>query len=418
MDVAALARLGGVKKYGIDELFFNAGDPGHEMYIILRGRVGVYLNSVDGYPIMVATLGPGDFFGEMSLLEGMPRSATIGAIEDTIVLIINENNFEHVIAQQPSLAYRIMKGMSGRLRQQNDEMKQLKQGMALETRTVAPSPAAGSGNATAGPGSTTSEKSAPPPVLDSSLFPPGHKSYQLTAPSTDDVLLFDRDVECPVCEQKFKVKNVRSSKLRLDKVDNDLRQRFVDFEPLYYMVWNCPNCFYSNFNFEFKQVLEANKKLIIDKSKTLKGKFNLQFSTPRKIDEVFLSFYLMLQTQQVGKQDPSSAAKVWLRLSWLYNDVGDEEMYRMSSQKALDLFKDSFYNARRDTSVEQDQRMSLLLGELSLRVDDKMEALKFFRGAIARKGGNNTINRQAEDRIRELKENMNNEEAEETEESN
>ncbi len=418
MDVAALARLGGVKKYGIDELFFNAGDPGHEMYIILRGRVGVYLNSVDGYPIMVATLGPGDFFGEMSLLEGMPRSATIGAIEDTIVLIINENNFEHVIAQQPSLAYRIMKGMSGRLRQQNDEMKQLKQGMALETRTVAPSPAAGSGNATAGPGSTASEKSAPPPVLDSSLFPPGHKSYQLTAPSTDDVLLFDRDVECPVCEQKFKVKNVRSSKLRLDKVDNDLRQRFVDFEPLYYMVWNCPNCFYSNFNFEFKQVLEANKKLIIDKSKTLKGKFNLQFSTPRKIDEVFLSFYLMLQTQQVGKQDPSSAAKVWLRLSWLYNDVGDEEMYRMSSQKALDLFKDSFYNARRDTSVEQDQRMSLLLGELSLRVDDKMEALKFFRGAIARKGGNNTINRQAEDRIRELKENMNNEEAEETEESN
>lgn len=419
MDVAALARLGGVKKYGIDELFFNAGDPGHEMYIILRGRVGVYLNSVDGYPIMVATLGPGDFFGEMSLLEGMPRSATIGAIEDTIVLIINENNFEQVIAQQPGLAYRIMKGISGRLRQQNDEIKQLKQGMALERQSAAPASAVRPASAAAAPGSTASEKSAPTPVVDSSLFPPGHKNYDLIAPDTDEVLLFDRDVECPVCEQKFKVKNVRSSKLRLDKVDNDLRQRFVDFEPLYYMVWNCPNCFYSNFNFEFKQVLEANKKPIVEKSKTLKGKFNLNFSTPRKIDEVFLSFYLMLQTQQVGKQDPSSAAKVWLRLSWLYNDVGDEEMYRFTSQKALDLFKDSFYNARRDTSVEQDQRMSLLLGELSLRVDDKMEALKFFRGAIARKGGNNTINRQAEDRIRELKENMSNvEEAEETEESN
>ncbi|MDD3268929.1 MAG: DUF2225 domain-containing protein [Syntrophomonadaceae bacterium] len=412
MDVAALAKLGGVKKYGIDELFFNAGDPGHEMYIILRGRVGVYLNSIDGFPIMVATLGPGDFFGEMSLLEGMPRSATIGAIEDTIVLIINENNFEQVIAQQPGLAYRIMKGISGRLRQQNDEIKQLKQGAAVQTRTTSPT-------AAASPAPAGAEKASPPPVLDATLFPPGHKSYQLDAAATDDVLLFDRDVECPVCEQKFKVKNVRSSKLRLDKVDNDLRQRFVDFEPLYYMVWNCPNCFYSNFNFEFKQVLEANKKLIIEKSKTLKGKFNLQFSSPRKIDEVFLTYYLMLQTFQVGKQDPSNAAKVWLRLSWLYNDVNDEEMYRFSSQKALDLFKDSFFNARRDTSVEQDQRMSLLLGELSLRVGEKVEALKFYRGAIARKGGNATINRQAEDRIRELKATMQEpeEESEESEES-
>lgn len=415
MDVAALARLGGVKKYSIDELFFNTGDPGHEMYIILRGKVGVYLNSLDGFPIMVATLGPGDFFGEMSLLEGMPRSATIGAIEDTIVLIINENNFEQVIAQHPNLAYRIMKGISSRLRQQNDEIKQIKQGMALETRTIAPSSAAASSG---GAASSASGKSAPAPVLDSNLFPPGHKSYDLTAPATDDALLFDREVECPVCEQKFKVKNVRSSKLRLDKVDNDLRQRFIDFEPLYYMVWNCPNCFYSNFNFEFKQVMEANKKLIVEKSKTLKGKFNLQFSTPRKIDEVFLSFYLMLQTLQVGKQEPSNLAKVWLRLCWLYNDVGDEEMYRMSSQKALELFKDSFFNARRDTSVEQDQRMSLLLGELSLRVDEKTEAMKFFRGAIARKGGNATINRQAEDRIRELKATVHEQEAaDETEES-
>ncbi|MDD2619461.1 MAG: DUF2225 domain-containing protein, partial [Syntrophomonadaceae bacterium] len=333
---------------------------------------------------------------EMSLLEGMPRSATIGAVEDTIVLIINENNFEQVIAQQPGLAFRIMKGISGRLRQQNDEIKQLKQGTALQPKnssTTQPSAA----------GTVSAEKASPAPVLDASLFPPGHKSYQLNAAATDDVLLFDRDVDCPVCEQKFKVKNVRSSKLRLDKVENDLRQRFVDFDPIWYMVWTCPHCFYSNFNFEFKQVLEANKKLIIEKSKTLKGKFNLQFSTPRKIDEVFLTYYLMLQTLQVGKQDPSSSAKVWLRLSWLYNDAGDEEMYKLSSQKALDLFKDSFYNARRDTSVEQDQRLSLLLGELSLRVGDNMEALKFFRGAIARKGGNNTINRQAEDRVRDLK---------------
>ncbi|ABI68899.1 DUF2225 domain-containing protein [Syntrophomonas wolfei] len=390
LDIAALAKLGGVKKYNADEIFFNAGDPGHEMYIILKGRVGVYITSIDGFPIMITELVSGDFFGEMSLLEDQPRSATIGAIEDTIVLVINESNFEQVIAQQPSLAYRIMKGMSSRVRQLNEDLAQLKRGKVEERKAFKLAP-------------PTAEKPSAE-VLDNSLFPPGHKPYPLEAPPSDDNLLFDREVLCPVCEEKFKTKNVRSSKLRLDKVDNDLRQRFVDFEPLWYLVWTCPNCYYSNFNFEFKQVSEVFTKKLLEQGKQLKAKVRLQFSEPRKLDEVFVTYYLMLQSlQAAGKPNPTEAAKVWLRLSWLYNDAGDEEMFLYASQQALDMFKDTFYNTRRETSIEQDQRLSLLLGELSMRIGENTEALKFFRGAIARKGGNNTINRQAEDRIRDLK---------------
>ena len=134
LDIASIAKLGGARKYNIDETIFYAGDSGHEMFIILKGKVGVLINSIDGFPIKVAELGPGDFFGEMSLLEGMPRSATVEALEDCIVMVINENNFEKIIAQQPNLAYRIMKGMSGRLRKQNEEISQLKHGEAAESQ--------------------------------------------------------------------------------------------------------------------------------------------------------------------------------------------------------------------------------------------------------------------------------------------
>jgi len=123
----------------------------------------------------------------------------------------------------------------------------------------------------------------------------------------------------------------------------------------------------------------------------------------------------MLQTLQIGKQDPSKNAKVWLRLAWLYDDVDDQEMMDIASQNALEMFKDSFFNQRRDTSIEQDQRLSLLLGELSLRLGEDLEAANFFRGAIARKGGNATINRQAEDRIQELKARIRLEDTEESE---
>ncbi|MDD2373250.1 MAG: DUF2225 domain-containing protein [Syntrophomonadaceae bacterium] len=387
VDIAALARLGGVRKYGTDEMFFHFGDPGHEMFIILKGHVGVYINSLDGSPLQVAALKDGDFFGEMSLLENMPRSATISALEDTVCLVIDESNFEQVIAQQPSLAFRIMKGMSNRLRQQNEELSFLKQGSKPEED-----------GAVAGAAST----SAPVP-LSSDIYPPGHKSYPLSATSAHDIYLFDSETLCPVCDKKFPVKMVRSSKLRLDKIDPDLRQHFHDFEPLWYAAWICPHCYYTNFNFEFKQVSDALIKKIIEQGQELKSKVKVDFSSPRRIDEVFTSYYMILQTLQAGKVEPTKSAKIWLRLSWLYSDVEDEEMFNYTSEKALEAYSESYFNTRRNTSVEQDQRLTILLGELCLRVNQKEEALKHFRNSIVRKGGNNNLNRQAEDRIHDLR---------------
>ncbi len=391
VDVAALARLGGVKKYAADEIFFNFGDSGREMYIILKGRVGVFINSFDGFQTKVAELKAGDFFGEMSLLEGMPRSATVSSLEETVVLIINDSNFEQVISQQPSLALRIMKGMSNRVRQQNEELSFLKRGARQHDEDAI----------------TEGEVNiAPAPVaLSGAIFPPGHKSYPVVAPPTHEPYLFDRDTDCPVCEKKFPVRMMRSSKMRLDRVDPDMRQRFEEFEPVWYNIWVCPHCLYANFNFEFKQISDALKPKILEHGKSLKGKVNLTDSKPRKIDEVFLSYYLALQTaQQSAKPDPGKMAKLWIRLSWLYSDVSDEEMYEYTSREALTNFKESFFNSRRDTSVEQDQRLNLVLGELSRRLGEKEEAMKFFRDAIVRRGGgNNVLNKQAEDSLSELR---------------
>lgn len=393
IDIAALARFGGVRKYTADEIFFHFGDPGHEMFIILQGHVGVYINSLDGSPLQIATLKNGDFFGEMSLLENMPRSATISALENTICLVIDESNFEQVMAGQPNLAFRIMKGMSNRLRQQNEELSFLKQSSKPE-----------------GGDTTTSISTVSAPLtLSSGIYPPGHKSYLPVAPATHDTYLFDNETLCPVCDKKFPVKMVRSSKLRLNKIDPDLRQHFHDFDPLWYAVWICPHCYYANFNFEFKQVSDALIKKIREQGQELKSKIEVSFSSPRKIDEVFTSYYMILQTLQAEKVDSIKTAKIWLRLSWLYSDVEDEEMYNYTTEKALEAYSDSYFNTQRNTTIEQDQHLTILLGELCLRLDQKEEALKHFRNSIVRKGGNNNLNRQAEDRIHDLRTALNEE---------
>ncbi|MGE5544279.1 MAG: DUF2225 domain-containing protein [Bacillota bacterium] len=387
VDVAQLARLGGIKKYPTDEVLFNKGDEGREMYIILRGKVAVLVDSPDGSPVTIAALGPGDFFGEMSLLEGLPRSATIQALEDTTVITIDESNFELVIAKQPQIAYRIMKGLSSRLRSQNEELSRLK----AEKMKGATSPAkytrAPQGEQTVG----------------ASLFPAGHKAYSLDI-ACDDNLLLDREVTCPVCENTFNEKAVRSSKLRLETVDPDFRKRYIGFEPLWYLVWVCPHCYYANFDSEFKQITEIDKKLLLEKGKALKSKVVFNTAGPRKINDVFLAYYLMLQTLDLNKKpDPGKRAKVWLRLAWLYDDVDDKEMMAYAFQQAYELYKESYFNQNHNYSAEQEQQLSLILGELSLRVGDYAEAAKYFRGAINRKGGNAALNRKAEDRIQDLR---------------
>jgi uncharacterized protein (DUF2225 family) len=385
VDIAGLARLGGVRKYSKDEVFFSCGDPGYEMFIILKGEVGVFINS-ENETMPIAKLKDGDIFGEMSLLEGLPRSATIIALKDTICLVINDSNFEQIISQQPNLAFRIMKSLSSRLRQQNEELASLKRNPQTDKKDSFI--VAASASASFSP--------------SDDIYPPGHKSYPLIAPATHANYLFDGETLCPVCGNKFQVKMVRSSRLRLEKIDYDLRQHFLEFDPLWYTAWVCPHCYYANLYLDFKHVSDTVKKKILDQKDNPKTKIEVNFSVPRRINEVFTAYYLILKNLKEENLDPIKTAKIWLRLSWLYSDVKDEEMYIYTSQQALHAYQESYYNSHHNTSAEQDQHLTLLLGELCLRLNQREEALKHFRNSIVHKNGNKNLNRQAEARIQEL----------------
>ncbi len=390
LNIGQLAQAGLLKKYGTDEIIFHQGDPGHEMFILLKGRVRLLAHSADGTDVPFMDVNAGDFFGEMSLLENAPRSATVQAVDDCMVIVINETNFESVIAQQPALALRIMKGMSKRIRQINEELAQLK-GEIISEEGSEPA------------------KQVDAPVISTSmqdlsdLVPEGHQRYPDIAPPSDADYLFEKEIDCPVCGQKFTTTMVRSSKLKLKNVDSDLRQTFEDFNSLWYMVWVCPHCFYANFNFEFKKVDHNMCQWVTSQTERMKAT-GFKYSQPRRLDEVFTAFYLALNCLQNNKPDASRIAKVWLRLSWLYADAHDEAMYKYASQKALGYFSEAYYNAHRNTSIEQDQHLTLLLAELNLRTDHPEEALKHYRNSIVRKGGSAILNRQAEDKIQELKE--------------
>ncbi|NLV16676.1 MAG: DUF2225 domain-containing protein [Syntrophomonadaceae bacterium] len=403
IDVTKVAEIGRIRKYNPGEKFFSQGDSGYEMYIILKGRVGVCVG-YDTEFSSIAEYGPGDFFGEMSLLQKMPRSETIQALETTIVMEINADSFQQIVAEEPKIAQKIIKRIRNRLQLQQIEMEGTEdgaetQGIPKEKHAVTELPELPDENV----GISGGAEQTAEPNDKVKLFPAGHKSYPTVFEHAYDEFLFDKEVVCTVCEQAFSVKRVRSSRLRLKTIDPDLRQRFVDFEPLWYLVWVCPHCYFASFYSDFKKVSTAVKKRLLEHGKLLKSQLSLKVNPLRQVDDVFLSYYLALQTQKAGEEDSGKMAKIWLRLAWLYDDVEDKEMMMLAFRQALEQFKISYYNKDSNLSIEQEQHITLVLGELSYKVGETMEAGRYFRQAINHKLGNATINRQAEDRIQDLK---------------
>ncbi len=94
----------GVKTFASGETPVRQGDPGDSFYIIKSGKVDVVVEKSSGGSSLVATLGPGNFFGEMSLLTGAARTATILVKEDAEFIVIDKEGFRSTLANNPSIA--------------------------------------------------------------------------------------------------------------------------------------------------------------------------------------------------------------------------------------------------------------------------------------------------------------------------
>ena len=92
-------RLFAIEHRGSDEIIFGQGDPGDCAYFIRRGRVEV----IDGASNeVVASLGPGDYFGEMALLGDRPRNATVRTLSDCEFAVLGKENFLHMVGLLPA----------------------------------------------------------------------------------------------------------------------------------------------------------------------------------------------------------------------------------------------------------------------------------------------------------------------------
>lgn len=116
-DLNGLERRLVRRKYVRGQVLFHMGDEGGNLYIILKGRVKVTIPSEDGEEVILALLDAGEILGEVSLIDGKPRSATVYAMKDTETLCLYREDFLEVLKERFDVVQRVLEILAGRLRQ-------------------------------------------------------------------------------------------------------------------------------------------------------------------------------------------------------------------------------------------------------------------------------------------------------------
>jgi uncharacterized membrane protein len=104
------------QRFAAHDLIFSAGEPGNSFYVIAEGRVEIYLRDSAHERMTIAVMEPGEIFGELSVLDNLPRSASAKALEETTLLVITRHDLLALVTAHPEAALDMMAMLGQRIR--------------------------------------------------------------------------------------------------------------------------------------------------------------------------------------------------------------------------------------------------------------------------------------------------------------
>ena len=106
-------------------ILFSRGDESDALYLLYKGTVKAVINDETGKEIVLSTVGPGEYFGEISFLDGEARSATVMTREPVQVLIVYKNDFKKILFSNPDIVFRLLKELLKKLRRSTEQIESL-----------------------------------------------------------------------------------------------------------------------------------------------------------------------------------------------------------------------------------------------------------------------------------------------------
>ncbi len=124
-DLEAIASCAVTRTYPKHAVVVTEGDDSRCFYLIREGRVKIYVSDEQGREAILNTQGPGEYFGELSLIDEAPRSASIMTLEPTKLQSVSYADFQRCLETNPALAMKLVRGMARRVRDLTELVKNL-----------------------------------------------------------------------------------------------------------------------------------------------------------------------------------------------------------------------------------------------------------------------------------------------------
>jgi CRP/FNR family cyclic AMP-dependent transcriptional regulator len=106
-------------------IILNEGDETASLYLIQSGRVKFFLSDPDGKEVILNTQGPGEYFGELSLLDGQPRSVSVMTLEPSTLQVVSRDDLFEGLRRNPEVSLKLLRHLSRRLRELSDDVRSL-----------------------------------------------------------------------------------------------------------------------------------------------------------------------------------------------------------------------------------------------------------------------------------------------------
>jgi CRP/FNR family transcriptional regulator len=124
-SAATLEKMLTTRSVGRGHVVFSEGDTGDRLFIVLDGKVKITRASADGRENLIAVLGAGEMFGELSLFDPGPRTASVSAITDSTLASLDHDDLRPLLLERPGVAVELLQALAQRLRRTNEAMADL-----------------------------------------------------------------------------------------------------------------------------------------------------------------------------------------------------------------------------------------------------------------------------------------------------
>ncbi|MCL1832768.1 MAG: DUF2225 domain-containing protein [Oscillospiraceae bacterium] len=382
-----------MKIYQPGEVLFLQGASGDCMYIVTKGKFGVYINSFTDFPAKVAEIPVGAYLGEMAVIDGSPRSATIISEEQGMAVAIGSEHFKDLLNDNPDIAVKILETLSGRYEstaklaaEKGNEVAELPEELKAPEKQP-PETYYDSMIYLAGRVRELNELLNPQKKQEAieikkdvnavKLLPNGHARIEGVDKYDNTKLLANYDCVCPYCGKGFKGKTPIFQRLEQNCVTEDFRTKFSNFDISMYNNIVCPNCNYCDFYQEFLKSCKPCRVPKVEGNQFTNDEGFVGFGDDFKhtYDEAILSYYLNVECLKLTPGTEFRIAKSWHRLYFVYCDLGEKTWSDYAASQALHYFNIYLQNDGENMKTDEYMTLNMLMAELNRELGKKEEAM-------------------------------------------